>query len=149
MTAAVHVITDERDNVLRVPDRALHFNPNEQSASASGGEEGAGGRGANGNGGGRGGGRGAGRGASAAQAPAPGQTPPQNQSQPGTVWVMRSSGLERVPVTVGLDDDTNAEITSGALQPGDQVVVAEEARSAGGAAPASGRGGGGLRMFGR
>jgi hypothetical protein len=46
-------------------------------------------------------------------------------------------------VVVGLDDDTNAEITSGALQQGDQVVVSEEARPAG-AAPASGRG---LRMF--
>jgi HlyD family secretion protein len=169
MTAAVHVITDERDNVLRVPDRALHFNPNEQSASANrsaGGEagaggraaNGAGGRGANGNGGaGRGGGRGAGggasRGANAAQAQTPASTPSEVQAQPGTVWVMRTSGLERVPVTVGLDDDTNAEITSGELQPGDQVVVTEEARSASGTAPASGRSGGagngGLRMFGR
>ena len=158
MTAAVHVITDERDNVLRVPDRALHFNPNEQSegASRSGGDGGAGGRGANGGGRGpnaTGGGRGAGgagaRGASAAQAQTSAQTQPQVQAQPGTVWVMRSSGLERVPVTIGLDDDTNAEIISGALQPGDQVVVTEAARPAGGAAPASGRGGGGLRMFGR
>jgi HlyD family secretion protein len=169
MTAAVHVITDERDNVLRVPDRALHFNPNEQSASASrsgGGEAGPGGQGANGGGrgangggaGGRGAGRGAGGGASRGTAGAQAQQPQsqpqaQAQPQPGTVWVMRSTGLERVPVTVGLDDDTNAEITSGALQPGDQVVVTEEARAAGAGAPASGRSGGagsgGLRMFGR
>ena len=160
MTAAVHVITDERDDVLRVPDRALHFNPSQPQASArpSSGEfagagrsaNGAGGRGANGAGagGGRAGGGRAGavaRGAATAQAPAPGEGQPQ--PQPGVVWVMRSTGLERVPVMVGLDDDTNAEIVSGALQPGDQVVVSEETRPSSDAPAASGRGG--LRMFGR
>jgi HlyD family secretion protein len=130
MTAAVHVVTDERTNVLRVPDRALHFSPGEGAGAGRGGD-----------GGGRGGGRGTAR--SAAGTATAAGTPSAASTSTAAVWVLRSSGLERVPVVVGLDDDTNAEITSGALQQGDQVVVSEEARPAG-AAPASGRG---LRMF--
>ena len=40
-----------------------------------------------------------------------------------TVWVKRSGELVAVPVTVGLDDDTFAEIKSGDLRIGDQVVT--------------------------
>jgi HlyD family secretion protein len=39
------------------------------------------------------------------------------------VWVLRGGKLVRVPVTVGLNDDTYAEIKSGDLQLGDQVVT--------------------------
>jgi multidrug efflux pump subunit AcrA (membrane-fusion protein) len=49
---------------------------------------------------------------------------------------LRNGRPVRVPVTVGLDDDTNAEIVKGDLQPGDRVIVSEQARAAGG----SGRG---------
>jgi HlyD family secretion protein len=40
------------------------------------------------------------------------------------VWVLRAGKLVQVPVTVGLNDDTFAEIKSGDLQVGDQVVTA-------------------------
>ncbi len=40
-----------------------------------------------------------------------------------TVWVERSGKLIAVPVTVGLDDDTFAEIKSGDLKIGDQIVT--------------------------
>ncbi len=40
------------------------------------------------------------------------------------VWVERDGQLVRVPVTVGLNDDTYAEIKAGDLQLGDQVVTA-------------------------
>jgi HlyD family secretion protein len=43
------------------------------------------------------------------------------------VWVERSGKLVEVPVTVGLDDQTNAEIKSGDLQVGDQVVTGQAA----------------------
>jgi HlyD family secretion protein len=43
------------------------------------------------------------------------------------VWVARAGKLVAVPVVVGLDDDTFAEITSGDLKLGDQVVISEAA----------------------
>lgn len=45
------------------------------------------------------------------------------KSQRRTVWVLRSGKLVAVPVTVGLDDDTFAEIKSGDLKVGDQIVT--------------------------
>jgi len=41
------------------------------------------------------------------------------------VWLLRAGKLVEVPVTVGLDDGTFAEIKAGDLQPGDQVVTAQ------------------------
>ena len=41
------------------------------------------------------------------------------------VWVQRAGKLVSLPVTVGLDDDTSAEIKSGALKAGDMVVTGE------------------------
>jgi HlyD family secretion protein len=49
----------------------------------------------------------------------------------GSVWVLRDGRPARVPVTVGLDDDTNAEIVKGDLQPGDRVIVSEQQRTGG------------------
>jgi hypothetical protein len=36
----------------------------------------------------------------------------------------------RVPVTVGLDDDTNAEIVKGDLRAGDRVIVSDQGGAA-------------------
>jgi len=44
---------------------------------------------------------------------------------PTQVWVVRGGRAVSVPVTVGLDDDTNAEIVSGDLAPGGRVIVSE------------------------
>ena len=49
------------------------------------------------------------------------------------VWVLRAGKLVRVPVTVGLDDDTYAEIRGGDLRLSEQVVTSQ----AGGAKPSS------------
>jgi HlyD family secretion protein len=43
------------------------------------------------------------------------------------VWVERAGKLVSVPVTVGLDDETFAEIKSGSLKVGDQVVTSQAA----------------------
>ena len=51
--------------------------------------------------------------------------------------MLRDGKLVQVPVTVGLDDDTNAEIKSGDLQLGDQVVTAEAAPGKAGKPPAA------------
>jgi len=41
------------------------------------------------------------------------------------VWVLHDGKPTAVPVTVGIDDGTSAEIIKGALAQGDQVIVAE------------------------
>jgi HlyD family secretion protein len=98
MTATVRVITDARNNVLRVPDQALRYTPGGVAAT------------------------------SGAEAAGPvGDGAADNAS----VWVLRNGRPVRVPVSVGLDDDTNAEIVKGDLQPGDQAIVSEQARTNG------------------
>ena len=54
-----------------------------------------------------------------------------------SVWVLRNGKLVQVPVMVGLDDDTNAEVKSGDLKLGDQIVIAEATTKAGKAPPAA------------
>jgi len=53
-------------------------------------------------------------------------------AQPGqqVIWVERGGKLLSIPVTVGLDDGTFAEIKAGDLNLGDQVVTAEAAAGA-------------------
>ena len=46
------------------------------------------------------------------------------------IWVERAGKLVAIPVTVGLDDDTFAEIKAGDLKLGDQVVTSEAAAGA-------------------
>ena len=41
------------------------------------------------------------------------------------VWVLRDGKPVAVPVTIGLVDDNNAEITAGAIDVGDQAIVSE------------------------
>jgi HlyD family secretion protein len=59
---------------------------------------------------------------------APALTGAQDQHGPGRhtqVWTVSGGSLQAVPVAVGLDDGTWAEMLSGSLQPGDQVVTDE------------------------
>jgi len=57
---------------------------------------------------------------------------PAKGAQPGqqVIWVERAGKLLSIPVTVGLDDGTFAEIKAGDLNLGDQVVTAEAAAGA-------------------
>jgi HlyD family secretion protein len=55
-----------------------------------------------------------------------GRTRPAEQ---GRVWVLRDGKPVRVAVTTGLDDDTYTEIVKGELNPGDQVIIAEQRSS--------------------
>ena len=41
------------------------------------------------------------------------------------IWVERAGKLVPIPITVGLDDDSFAEIKAGDLKLGDQVVTSE------------------------
>ncbi len=105
MTATVKIITAARQDVLRVPDQALRYTPGGVTGTA-----------------GRGG------------APAPvGTAGSQASGGRATVWVLRQGKPVRVPVTVGLDDNVNAEIVNGDLQAGDRVIVSEQGSEQGGA----------------
>jgi HlyD family secretion protein len=42
-------------------------------------------------------------------------------------WVLRDGRPVAIPLTVGLDDDTNTEIVRGELKAGDQVITSEQA----------------------
>lgn len=53
------------------------------------------------------------------------------------VWVPGEGGPRRVPVTVGLDDDTYAEITGGDLRAGAAVIVSESGAASGTGRPAA------------
>ncbi|MGZ3398305.1 MAG: efflux RND transporter periplasmic adaptor subunit [Caulobacteraceae bacterium] len=46
------------------------------------------------------------------------------------VWMLKDGKPVRVPVSTGLDDDANVEITGGALQAGDAVIVSGSGPSA-------------------
>jgi len=115
MTADTHIVTDSRENVLRVPLPAVRFTPEglaaKTQASRSEGkgrgegkkrdEEGAGERGQ------RGEGKGSRRGG-------------EHRSQ---VWVLENGSLRAVPVTTGLDDGALIEVAGEGLKEGDKVVV--------------------------
>ena len=52
------------------------------------------------------------------------------------VWVRRGGELYRVPVEIGLDDGAFAEVRSGGLRVGDQVVIGEATTAAAAKPPA-------------
>jgi len=84
MTATAHIILAERNDVPRIPQQALRFNPAGARPVASAG-----------------------------------------RSDRDAVWALRDGRLVRVPVTLGLADDTNVELTGGGLQPADRIVSSE------------------------
>ncbi|HMA90429.1 MAG TPA: efflux RND transporter periplasmic adaptor subunit [Burkholderiales bacterium] len=96
MTANAKIVTEERKDVLRVPEQALRFEPGGLGAA-----KGKGGRGS------------------------------QRGSQ---LWVLKDGRPAAVPVTVGLEDGTWAQIAGGKLVEGDAVITDEV--SAGGATAA-------------
>jgi HlyD family secretion protein len=112
MTATTKIVTDQRDNVIRVPDQALRYVPAGAAATAP---------------------------APAAPAIAAAPSAPAGASastaaaatRQGQVWVLADGKPVRVGVTLGLDDDTYTEIVGGELKPGDQVILSEQAGGSG------------------
>jgi HlyD family secretion protein len=140
LTANVQFITGTREDVLTVPNAALHFQPPGQDgqmaevrslrADAKGRAKGKEGR------------RPEGRGQKAEgrrQKPASGgQEPEASGQERGTVWVAEERGLRPVGVALGLTDGAQTEVRGRELQEGTQVVVGEKhtgaARGSGAAA---------------
>jgi HlyD family secretion protein len=103
MTASMRIVTQRRDKVLRVPDQALRYIP---TATADGGAAGA-----------------------AKASPNAGHTSAHAERQ-AQVWVLRDGRPQRVPVVIGLDDDSFAEVLKGELHDGDAVIVSEHSGTA-------------------
>jgi HlyD family secretion protein len=121
MTATTRIVKAEHDHVLMLPEQALRFRPAGLQADRAGGAPRRSERSA------PGGGDGARR---------------------GRAWVLRDGKPTAMPLVVGLEDGTSAEITRSELAEGDQVIVAEatsgtKASAGAGQAPRFFRPGGG------
>jgi len=124
MTADCHIITAERNNVLRVPLPAIRFNPEGFARERSG----RGGAGATGQGHGA-------REAAPAQAAGEaqgsggrwrghgGRAGGPDEAPPARIWVMRAGKLVPLRVHTGLDDGTLIEVSGEDLREDDVVVV--------------------------
>jgi HlyD family secretion protein len=131
MTAAVRIVTAERDDVLRVPNAALRFTPHARGEPKGAGPDAAQ-NAAPPSGDTRpfGGSRAASQGAAAS-----GGARAASDGERHAVYVLKDGRPTRIPVRTGLDDDTNTEITGGDLAAGDVVIVGVRGPAGG---PASG-----------
>lgn len=152
MTANLTITIDERNNVLKVPNSALRFTP--QDANRQRGTGAAAGAGAGGQGQGRrrqqADGAGQNNGGQSNFAPA---SAPVLPGQTRIVWVMGQDGKpDRRRITVGLSDGSTTEVVSGELNEGDLVITGQQITGANrpasstppgfGNAPRTGGGGG-------
>ena len=154
MTANLTITIDERNNVLKVPNSALRFTPqdaNRQRTGAGGDEQGQGRRRQQ-----QGGDNSAqGDGGQNRFAPA---SAPVLPGQVRVVWVMGQDGKpERRRITVGLSDGAATEVVDGDLKEGDMVITGQQISGSNAAstntsrppgfgnAPRTGGGGGGRR----
>jgi len=131
MTANLTITIDERNNVLKVPNSALRFRP--QNANSASGNAGGGGQG-QGQGSGQGQGRrrqgqqgdnaqGANGGADSNFAPA---SAPVLPGQTRIVWVMGQDGTPQSHrIKVGLSDGASTEVVEGNLNEGDMVITGQ------------------------
>ena len=131
MTANLTITIDERNNVLKVPNSALRFTPQDRqrSGNASGAGQGQNGEGQRGQRRQRqqGGDNAGGNNFAPASAPVlPGQT--------RIVWIMGANGQpERRRITVGLSDGAATEVVDGDLNEGDMVITGQTIAGSGNA----------------
>jgi HlyD family secretion protein len=134
MTANVRIVTERKEDALRVPNAALRFRPagvEVDRTQRSGGGPGGGGPGSSGPGGGApGGGRGApgsGRGGGGA-------------GLPGRVFIVGADGkAQAVQIRLGITDGTNTEVVEGPLTDKQEVIVGLTSSPRPAAAPAGPR----------
>lgn len=119
MTATLDFVTEERENVLTVPNRALSFTPPDEALEKLQNQRQANGR-------------------APSDGPPPQGPPPEgagnfaqrnmlnnSSNQPGMVWTVDSSGnFTPYPVLTGLSDGSNTEIVrSRDLEEGTEIIV--------------------------
>ena len=150
MTANLVITIDERNNVLKVPNSALRFTPQDASGQRLGGN-----RGGAGNGAGNGSGQGRRQAANSNQPATDGSAPTATSSpvagtgQPGTgqpggertfaassapvlegqtriVWVLGADGQPQSRrIKIGLTDGVSTEVVEGNLQEGEMVIIGQ------------------------
>jgi HlyD family secretion protein len=107
MTAAALLTVDKRENALLIPNAALRFTPPQtQPKEKSGG--------------------GSLLFSILPHPPRPESAPreePNAKSKDQQVWVLREGQLTAIPITKGLSDGKMTEVTSGALEPGMELVT--------------------------
>ena len=121
MTANLTITIDERNNVLKVPNAALRFMPQDASTQRSGNGNGQGRRQAGGNSG------------SDSTAPSKGgdvqfapSTAPVLAGQTRIVWVLGQDGKpERRRIKIGLTDGAATEVVEGNLVEGEMVITGQ------------------------
>ncbi|HEY6659959.1 MAG TPA: efflux RND transporter periplasmic adaptor subunit [Pyrinomonadaceae bacterium] len=128
MTANLTITIDERNNVLKVPNSALRFTPQDASRQRTGAGAGTGGQG-------QGQGQGQGRRRQQGDNSTPGDggenrfAPASAPVLPGqirVVWVLGQNGKpERRRITVGLSDGSSTEVVDGDLREGDMVITGQ------------------------
>jgi HlyD family secretion protein len=123
MTANVKILIDRRNDVLKIPNAALRFHPQDATSRKT-----------------------------QRTAATPGTARRKSVADQQAVWVMDPQGKPRpVQVTLGLTDGSYTEVSGGGLKQGDQAVVASFSKNAGASATnaspfgGSGAGGGGRR----
>jgi HlyD family secretion protein len=107
MTATVNIVTEQRSNVLRVPDQAFRFAPGGLGSVAP---------------------------AQPGQATPAEGAPPRvgaGAAAPLRVWVLSGGKPVVKEVRAGLDDGTYSEIVAGDLRQGDAVIIGEERAATG------------------
>src|SRR5687768_5723799 len=141
MTANLTITIDERNDVLKVPNSALRFTPQDATRQRSGNANGAQGQGA---GEGRGqrrqrqqgdnatGGSDGDSGRRGNLAPA---SAPVLAGQTRIVWLLGQNGqLDRRRITVGLSDGSATEVVDGDLKEGDMVITGQTVSGSSGSA---------------
>jgi HlyD family secretion protein len=130
MTTNLEITIDKRDNVIKVPNAALRFVPQDASDQTARGARGRGGAQANGNQparapqNGANGGTDAGDGNSASKFAGP--TSPVLPGQVRRIWVMGQSGKpEPRRIEIGLSDGAFTEVVNGDLKEGDVVITGQ------------------------
>ena len=101
MTASTRIVTDERNNVIRVPSPALRYRPGGLAGPARRQSD-----------------------------EKPTETATGETSQ-ARLWVLRDGQPVSVPVLIGLEDDSFTEIVQGDVKPGDQVITGEQLATSG------------------
>jgi HlyD family secretion protein len=118
MTANVQIVTDQKDNALKVPNAALRFHPpgaetgQVQSQAA---------------------------GPAAAQGSGPRSGPAAQPGSAGQVWVADPDGkLRAIPLRLGITDGTVTEVLDGGLSDQQDVIVGMSSAANQPAAPKTG-----------
>jgi HlyD family secretion protein len=131
MTANLTITIDERNNVLKVPNSALRFTPQDATAQKPGAATTGTGN-SNGQGGGRKQQTGNANGAANSASPQAGEsqfapsTAPVLAGQTRLVWVMGADGKPQSRrIKVGLTDGTATEVVEGNLKEGEMVVTGQ------------------------